>query len=313
MSTSTDVTAYEAPGGVEILSPTVSDDARTQLVRHAETMATAKQLADAMCGSDLVPAIYRGKPANGAAAILYGAELGLNPIQSLQQIFVVHGSPAIYARTMVALVKSRGHKLWTEESTDQSVTVCGQLRGDDHIERSTWTYERARKAGYTSNKKYDTDPQAMLYAKAATEICRKIAPDVLLGIAFSREELELEHYANTPRHVEVQQGWQERLGITSAAEPEPTDISHLQEAPADEQPPTTEQTSDDAVAMATQAQVTKLNILLKEEKLDTREAKLEYLSNTFHRPIGSSKELTRVEAGDLITYLESEQAKEAGQ
>ncbi|NKS14651.1 hypothetical protein GS580_27720 [Rhodococcus hoagii] len=46
--------------------------------------------------------------------------------------------------------------------------------------------------GYTSNKKYDTDPQAMLYAKAATEVARKIAPDVLLGIAHSREELELD-------------------------------------------------------------------------------------------------------------------------
>ena len=144
-----------------------------------------------MCASELVPVTYRGKPNNGAAAILYGAELGLNPIQSLQQIFVVHGSPAIYARTMVALVKAKAYKIWTESSTDDSVTVTGQAP-DGTTETSTWDIPRAEKAGYTSNKKYQTDPQAMLYAKAATEVCRKIAPEVLLGIDRSREELELE-------------------------------------------------------------------------------------------------------------------------
>lgn len=52
-------------------------DAIGQLMAHAQAMTTAKQLADALCDTDLVPAIYKGKPGNGAAAILYGAEIGL--------------------------------------------------------------------------------------------------------------------------------------------------------------------------------------------------------------------------------------------
>lgn len=47
-------------------------------------------------------------------------------------------------------------------------------------------------AGYTSNALYKKIPQQMLYAKAATEVCRKIAPHVLMGIAYSTEELRLE-------------------------------------------------------------------------------------------------------------------------
>ncbi|MBM4708687.1 hypothetical protein GS447_07985, partial [Rhodococcus hoagii] len=200
------------PAGSSLARTPDSSTAVAQLMQHAEAMNVAYELADKMCRTALVPAIYRSKPDDATAAILYGAELGLNPIQSLQQIFVVHGMPAIYARTMVALMKSKGHKVWTVESSDESVTVAAQRENESHVEESTWTIERAVQAGYVptvdertgklatnangkliGNEKYLKDPQAMLYAKAASEVCRKIAPDVLLGIAYTREELELEY------------------------------------------------------------------------------------------------------------------------
>lgn len=187
----------------------LTGDAVATLMQHAHAMNAAFELASSLCKTDMVPAIYKHKPDNGAAAILYGAELGLTPIQSMQQIFVVHNTPAIYARTMVALVMARGHEVWEVESSPQSVTVAGRRRGSDIVTQSTWTYERARTAGYTSNKKYETDPQAMLYAKAATEVCRKMAPDILLGIAYSREELEME-----PRRVEAERVVQPSRGVS---------------------------------------------------------------------------------------------------
>jgi hypothetical protein len=93
---------------------------------------------------------------------------------------------------MVALAMSHGHEVWTESSTDREVVVCGRRRGSEHVERVAWTIDRARKAGYTNNKKYETDPQAMLWAKAAGEVARKIAADVLSGVPLSVEDLELE-------------------------------------------------------------------------------------------------------------------------
>ena len=171
--------------------PDVSDDGLDLLMKQAQAMDAAYRLASTLCNTQMVPQTFRGKPDDGAAAILYGAELGLKPQQALQQVFVVHGQPAIYARTMVALLKAKGYTFETVESTDESVTVRGTSpRGE--VEQSTWTIARAQKAGYTSNKKYQSDPQAMLYAKAASEVCRKLAPDVLLGIRYTAEDLELE-------------------------------------------------------------------------------------------------------------------------
>jgi possible gp43 len=160
-------------------------------MRQAEAMDAAHKLATVLCNTQMVPQTFRGKPDDGAAAILYGAELGLKPQQALQQVFVIHGQPAIYARTMVALLKGKGYKFKTVESSDESVTVRGVAPSGEQ-ESSTWTIDRAKKAGYTSNKRYQTDPQAMLYAKAASEVSRRLAPNVLLGIKYAAEDLELE-------------------------------------------------------------------------------------------------------------------------
>lgn len=171
--------------------PDVSDDGLDLLVKQAQAMDAAYKIGSALANTQMVPQTFRGKPDDATAAILYGAELGLKPTQALQQVFVVHGQPAIYARTMVGLLKSKGYVFETVESTDESVTVRGTSpRGE--VEQSTWTIDRAQKAGYTKNGKYQSDPQAMLYAKAASEVSRKLAPDVLLGIRYTAEDLELE-------------------------------------------------------------------------------------------------------------------------
>ena len=193
---------------IEVLPPRrpAASEAIGQLMAHADAMASAKQLADALADTDMVPKDYKGKPGNAAAAILYGAELGLNPIQSLQQIFVVHGSPAIYARTAVALVKNHGVIVETVSSDNTSVTVRATDNRTGQTETSTWDIDRAELAGYTSNDRYRTNPQEMLYAKAAMEVCRKIAPDVLLGVPLSREELDLEPRPQRVRSERVGRG-----------------------------------------------------------------------------------------------------------
>ena len=47
-----------------------------------------------------MPAHFRGKPNEAAAAILYGDEIGFTPTQALQNLYVINGKPALYARAM---------------------------------------------------------------------------------------------------------------------------------------------------------------------------------------------------------------------
>ncbi|MFV8049761.1 hypothetical protein [Mycobacterium sp. 48b] len=212
---STDVATVEE-SSLELLPPTQAPSlvARQMLVAHAEMMQTAWELASKMCNTKMVPARFFQKPEDGTAAILYGAELGLNPIQSLQRVIPIHGMPSMEARTMVALLKARGYKVKTTAQSSESVTVQGiDLDGETY--EATWTIERARQAGYVpeinpqtgkyktnangkliGNEKYLTDPQAMLKAKAQSEVCRDMAPDVLMGISYTSEELQSENWDN---------------------------------------------------------------------------------------------------------------------
>ncbi|GAA3962838.1 hypothetical protein [Gordonia caeni] len=292
------------PAASVLPAATPTADATATLLQHAQTMQAAHQLATALCSSELVPAMYRGKPDNGAAAILYGAELGLSPIQAMQQIFVVHGAPAIYARTMVALVKSKGYLVQTVESSDASVTVAGRDPRTGVEEVSTWTFERAQKAGYTKNSKYGTDPQGMLYAKAATEVCRKLAPEVLLGIAYSREELELEEPSVPVRR----RGGSGVAGLKATLAVDPEAQPEAPAQPAQEPQPVPEAAAEPSI---TAAQLKKLHTLLTKWDLTDRHAALAWLSQQVDRPLGSSKDLTKVEAAELIGFIEAEQASDA--
>ena len=93
---------------------------------------------------------------------------------------------------MVALVLGQGHEIWTTISTPEKVEVRGKRKGSEHEEVSIWTTARAAKAGYTKNAKYTSNPEEMLFSKAAAEIARKIGADVLLGIPYSVEDIELD-------------------------------------------------------------------------------------------------------------------------
>lgn len=191
------------------------------LIREAAAvMADAHTLAKAICHTQMVPKHFQGKPDECAAAMLYGASLGLDPMQAVKAIYVVHGQAALYARAMVALVVGGGHRVWTVESTDDAVTVAGQRAGSPHVEQVTWDTARAKKAGYTSNAKYQTDPQAMLYAKAASEVCRKVAPDVLAGV-YAVEELRMERWDAEVTSVQPTRGLRAALASHATAEQEP--------------------------------------------------------------------------------------------
>ena len=63
------------------------------------------KFAEQISKSNLVPKQFQGKPADIYLAMSWGDELGLTPIQSLQNIAVINGKPSIYGDTMIALCR----------------------------------------------------------------------------------------------------------------------------------------------------------------------------------------------------------------
>lgn len=186
-------------------APALANSGVIQLAEWAAELDAAHTLGKALCVTEFVPQNFRNKPESSAAAILTGKSLGLDPLNALANIFVVQGRPAMYARTMVALVMSHGHEVIRTEATPQRVTVIARRKEQQQWQEFVWSIERARTAGYTSNKKYQSDPIAMLTAKAQAEACRTVAPDVLVGIPYSAEEIELEDLGEQAPAKQVEQ------------------------------------------------------------------------------------------------------------
>ena len=262
-----------------------------RLVAWATALHAAHQIGSALCQTSFAPAAFRGKPDDAAAMILYGDELGLTPGTALQSGFVVSGRPGLYARAMHAIVLSRGHEVWTVEKSDAKVTVAGRRKGSTHVHEETWTAARAQKAGYTANKKYSTDPQAMLYARALADVCRVIAPDALAGLDYTVEELEL---VDTPT-----------VTITRTEAP-PTKARRKPVAAPEPDEPPLEPESTPAAEARSEAQMRKLWATAKDVGMDEAGFRA-WITDCLGREVESTKTLARDEAARLIDALEQPQ------
>lgn len=310
-------TEFQGPGlalaPVQYLAPEHVDPTGGRLVSWAASLVAAKQLGDALCATTFAPASFRGKPEDAAAAILHGDEVGLSPMQALQSIYVISGKPAMYARAMVAVVLAAGHEVWTVSKTDAQVTVAGRRRGSSHVIEETWTTARAAKAGYTNNKKYASDPQAMLYARAASDVCRQVAPDALAGLAYSAEELELSEPEPT---TTVTRSPRKTTAKRAPTPPEPDlpvagvlerddSVAGAGEADDSTTPPGAEQSEVPATGPS-EGQNRLMHRMFHDLGIEDRDERLEFTSAIVGRVLSSSTELTRADASRLIDHMARE-------
>jgi len=300
-NTSAEVVEYE-PRYEEITEP--STGSLRRLEAEALAMDKAVKLARGLSATRMVPEHFQ-QTKNGeqatwdlAAAILYGAELGLSAPQSAQNIFVVKGKPAVYARTMAAQVMHAGYKLEEVEASDQK--VVWKAYRDTRTAESEWTIERAQQAGYTANARYQTNPTEMLRAKCIAEVCRILFPDVLLGMAYTVEELQLENV--TVQRV-VKQGSRGTAKLREIADTKRAENGGERKGTivvdpecVVEEEPAPEETAIDVAA---------IRRLYKEQKGLAGTALLADLNEFLQRdePVKAVKDITQEEADAVLAYL----------
>lgn len=207
----TDIERYEEQGTVELVD--------SPLVLWAQEASAAHRIAQSLVKTSFVPAAMRGKAEEATAAILTGQEVGLKPMAALRSINIIQGTPAMTAVAMRALVQSQGHEVWVVEQTDTKAVVKGRRRGSDQEQKSTWTMDRARGLGLATKDNWKKQPQAMLVARATSEVCRLIAADVLLGLPYSVEELA-DHDETAPDTPAPRRRARRQLEPVATPEPE---------------------------------------------------------------------------------------------
>lgn len=249
----------------------------------ARQAKSAAVYAEAVCSTTMAPAAYRGKPAEAAAAILAGAELGFSPMASLRAFDNIQGTPAPKAMTLRAVVQAAGHDVRIDESTDERAVVSGRRKGTTEWQTSVWDVARAQKlAQFKSNPNYKTNLAQMLAARATAEVCRWIGADAIMGIPYAAEEMD------DPRVVE---GAPATRRLTVADLDGPPAI----EAPADE--PLTESQRKRMFALWNE-----LGFVGDENRQVRLELTARFLGVD---AIGSSSDLTREQANVVLAKLQA--------
>ena len=133
-------------------------------------------------------------------ALELGSELGLKPLQSLQNIAVINGRPCVYGDAMLAICQ--GSAVWDSSAFKEWYTPEGGTVADAdyaahcQVRRSgsnspiecVFSVEDAKRAKLWGKQGPWTDyPQRMLMWRARTWACRNAFADVLKGVNIAEE------------------------------------------------------------------------------------------------------------------------------
>jgi len=147
------------------------------------------KLSQRIANTPFVPTALRGKNEAVLACVLYGAELGLGPMQSLNSIHVIEGRTAMSPELMRAMVARHGHRIDVVENSATACEVKGIRSDTGSTATVRWTMEDAKLAGLAGKNNWKTYPRAMLLARATSELCRITFPDVIAGLSYTPEEV----------------------------------------------------------------------------------------------------------------------------
>lgn len=157
-----------------------------------QNLNQAMELANMICRSQLAPNNYKNKPEDTLVAMMMGHELGLNPLQSIQNIAVINGRPSIYGDALLALVQNSpafgGIQEGFDENTMTATCTVWRKGGEKH----TQTYSRgdAETAGLWGKQgPWKQHPKRMLAMRARGFALRNQFADALAGLV-TREEAE---------------------------------------------------------------------------------------------------------------------------
>jgi hypothetical protein len=179
------------------------------------TVATRINYAEKLAYSGLLPESFRGKPANVFYAIEYGNMLGIHPLAAITGVHVMDGKPTASSSLMGALVRRAGHRLRVTAKgslrTGDLTATAEIIRSDDpeFTYRATWDLDRAQRAGLIQRLDIDQQgrtvitaktpkgkpsswekfPEAMLKARAISEVSREACEEALAGVHYTPEEL----------------------------------------------------------------------------------------------------------------------------
>jgi hypothetical protein len=165
-----------------------------------QALTFANYLAD----SDMVPKDFKGKPGNCLIAMQWGAEVGLQPLQALQNIAVINGRPSLWGDSLIALVRASPAFEYILEEDDGKMATCRVKRRGEPEQARTFSMDDAKAAGLQGKQGPWTQyPKRMRQMRARAFALRDVFPDVLRGMPVAEEVMDTPKDMGTAQVVDA--------------------------------------------------------------------------------------------------------------
>ncbi|WP_250481864.1 recombinase RecT [Caballeronia sp. NCTM5] len=153
-----------------------------------KSLDEALKFADYLADSSIVPKDFIGKPGNILVAIQWGMELGLKPMQAMQNIAVINGRPSLWGDAVLALVRASPLCEYVYESFENGTATCRVKRRGEEEQMRTFSEADAKQAGLIGKQgPWAQYPNRMKQMRARAFALRDVFPDVLKGMPIAEE------------------------------------------------------------------------------------------------------------------------------
>lgn len=156
----------------------------------SEAMEFSKLISD----SSICPVNFKGKPGDVLIAIQMGAEVGLKPIQALQNIAVINGRPSIWGDAAIGLVLASPvcEDIIETSNEDGTIYSCTAIRKGHEPRTYTFSVEEAKQAGLLGKAgTWAQYRKRMLQMRARGFALRDKFADVLKGLILAEEAMDM--------------------------------------------------------------------------------------------------------------------------
>jgi hypothetical protein len=193
--------AVSVPAQERVRLAPVVDSGEFAVLLDSDRFAQIQRVANLFSESDLVPAIFQGKPANCAVALQMAFRMRVDPMMLMQNMYIIKGRPGIEAKLAIALMNSRGPFTgplqWKDEGagSDRSWTCFAVHRDTNQQCAATVTWRMVEAEGWSKKdgSKWLTIPDIMGRYRSAMFLGRLYCPEVLLGLPTDDELQDRPH------------------------------------------------------------------------------------------------------------------------
>lgn len=181
-------------------------DLQGGLYSSSDTLRIARNFAQDLSKSTMIPTQYQNNYANCLVALEYANRTGQSPLQVMQSLNVIQGRPSWDSKALIGMINTSGkydHDLrftYGKDSNGEINSCFAWTKKDGEvIEGIPYTMEKAKKEGLLNknNSFWNKDHVLMLTYRAVSRFASINCPEITLGLYTTEEVRDFTNVSST--------------------------------------------------------------------------------------------------------------------